>query len=427
MTEVVTEPAADPKETVTLSKGELDSLVTDKVIASIGPAIAENLKALTERQTSVMGDMLDASARKAENSKRPKGHLFARHARAMAAAHLEGHTNDPQAAIHYVKRHWGEDDPVLKGLEGTVKLKANQAGNAAQAGNLVIPEYSREFIELLRNRTVIRRHARVLPMPSGSLTMRRQTAAATAAYVGEGLNIAQSSPIVGLFSLQRKKLAGISVQSNDLVRFAGPEADAFVLDDLLAVSAIREDLAFIRGDGTEFTPAGIRNLVTSGNVNAQSATTLAGIDDDFAQAVRQVEEANVEGEERDFFWVMVPRTKWALWNAAPSTDAGARPYRDGLNMGKVLGFDVEITNQVPRNLGGGSDESETYFLHGPSLVIADTLNVQVDVFPGGAYHDGSSVVSGISTDETPIRVLREHDFNMRHVEAGSIITGVTIS
>jgi hypothetical protein len=36
------------------------------------------------------------------------------------------------------------------------------------------------------------------------------------------------------------------------------------------------------------------------------------------------------------------------------------------------------------------------------------------------------VVSGISTDETPIRVLKETDFNMRYQEAASIHTGVTI-
>jgi hypothetical protein len=53
--------------------------------------------------------------------------------------------------------------------------------------------------------------------------------------------------------------------------------------------------------------------------------------------------------------------------------------------------------------------------------------VQVDVFPGGAYQDGSVVVSGISNDETPIRIIKEMDFNMRYQEAAAVHTGVTIS
>jgi len=67
------------------------------------------------------------------------------------------------------------------------------------------------------------------------------------------------------------------------------------------------------------------------------------------------------------------------------------------------------------------------FVHSPSCLIGDSLNVQVDVFPNGAYYDGSVVVSGISTDETPIRVLREHDFAMRHDVGAAVDYNVTIA
>jgi HK97 family phage major capsid protein len=232
----------------------------------------------------------------------------------------------------------------------------------------------------------------------------------------------------------RKKLAGLTILSNDLLRYAGPEADQFVLDDLTLVMSLAEDLAFIRGDGTEYSPKGIRNLVATANVFPQTGTTLTAIDADFAKALRLLEEANVIANGADdIHWAMVPRTWFALWNASPATDAGARPYREELRMsvpganGRVLGYPVHKTNQIPKNLGGGSNESETYCLHAPSLWIADTLNLQVDVFPGGAYEDGGVVVSGISRDETVIRVMRETDFNMRHQEAATVVTGVTIA
>lgn len=136
--------------------------------------------------------------------------------------------------------------------------------------------------------------------------------------------------------------------------------------------------------------------------------------------------------EDDLHWLMVPRTYWALYNLAASTDTGARPYRDGLknaqagmDNGRLLGARVHKTNQIPKNLGGGT-ESETYLVHGPDLWIADTLNNQVDIFPGGAYYDGGVVVSGISNDETVIRLLHETDFNVRYQEAISRITAVTL-
>ncbi len=65
-------------------------------------------------------------------------------------------------------------------------------------------------------------------------------------------------------------------------------------------------------------------------------------------------------------------------------------------------------------------------IHGPSLMIADTLNTVVDVFPGGAYTDGALTVAGISTDETVVRVIRETDFNLRHQQAGAVVKDVTL-
>jgi HK97 family phage major capsid protein len=419
---------------------EFSAFLKRVVVEEAAPAMAESLKALTEAQTSIMRDMVEAAA--TSTTKWPAGIRFARMARATALAQLESKQTHPDAIKHAVKKHWGGDDEIIKGIDGALKLRnaaetkatAAQAGDAASLGNIIIPEYSREWIQLLRNRTIIRRIARVIPNPTGSLTLRRQTTSGTAYWVGEGTAILPSKPGTGLMNFLRKKLAGITIMSNDLARFAGPEADEFVLDDMLRVNALAEDLAFIRADGTEFTPKGIRNLVSSANVFAQTGTTLATVDADFAKAARLMEEANVEIQPGDLHWLMVPRTWFYLWNLAAATDTGARPYREELRMagpdasahGNILSHPVHKTNQIPKNLGGGGNESETYCVHGPSLWIADTLNVQVDVFPGGAYEDGGVVVSGISRDETPIRVLRETDFNMRHTEAGAVITGVTL-
>ncbi|MCM2258748.1 MAG: phage major capsid protein [Vicinamibacteria bacterium] len=414
---------------------EAEAFTKRLITEEVSPLLEKALKPLTEKQANVMREMLDASERERDKKNAmPKGHRFARMARAMALGRLETGQTDPEAATHAVKKRWGADDVVIKDLADAAKLKAvaAQAGDPTSLGNLVAPVWSTEFIELLRNRPTIRSIARVIPNPTGSLTMRRQTAAGVAYWVGEGINITPSKPGVGLMNFLRKKLAALCILSNDLIRYAGPEADRLVLEDLLKASALAEDLAFLRGDGTEYAPKGIRSLVEQFNssaIYAQTGTTLATVDADFSKALRLIEEANIDLEGGDeVHWVMVPRVKWALWNLAPATDTGARPYRDGINMSpaRVLGYRAHVTNQIPKNLGGGGNETETYALHGPSLMIADTLNVLTEVFPGGAYHDGSAVVSGISTDETVIRLLRETDFNMRHIAAASVIKSQTL-
>jgi hypothetical protein len=62
-------------------------------------------------------------------------------------------------------------------------------------------------------------------------------------------------------------------------------------------------------------------------------------------------------------------------------------------------------------------------------MIGDTLQTQVHVFPGGAYYDSdsSAVVSGISQDETYVRLLREHDLGMRYADGAAAIKAITVS
>lgn len=407
-----------------MNKADHDAYITAKVQEIVGSALTEGLKPLTEKQSSVMEEMLvKANAQKVAAPPKPdseKGLMFARQARAMALG-----KGDPERAKFEVKRAWGADDPIIKALDETIRLKNLTVSSAESAGNIVIPEYSQEWIDLLRNTAVVRSFARTMPMGRGAITMRKQLSAGTAYYVGEGSNITRSDQTVGKFSLSYKKLAALTVVSNDLLRQAGPEADRFVRDDLLAVAALREDLAFLRGDGTEFTPRGILNWTDSANKSNQTGTSLANYDADLALMIRTLEQNNIPLTEANGVFIGAPRTKWGLWKLAAGTDTGVRPYRTWVDQGRLMGYRALTTNQVPITVS--STQSELYFVHADSCLIGDSMNVQLDVFNNGAYHDGSVVVSGISTDETVIRLLSEHDFALRYDKAAYVLQAVTIS
>lgn len=345
----------------------------------------------------------------------------ARMVRALIAAKIGNQT--PEA----IAKSWDDAelaDEIVAARD--MQTKALAAGTLADGGALIPPEQAAEIIELLRAMSVMR--AAGVPsidMPRGKLSIGRQATAATAAYTGENTNIASSQPSLDMIELVAKKLAALVPVSNDLIRASSPSADAWVRDDLVRVLALREDLAFLRGDGTVYGPKGVRYRTASANINARtqasSANTLTTITNDLLGAMSLVDQANVP--MMGCFWVMHARTKYNLGKIRDSL--GNLIFWQDLQKGELWGWPVFVSNQIPINLGGGS-ESEVYFITGTQCIIGDHVPLMVDVFNGGTYYDSSAsaLASGISQDQTVIRGITEHDFTMRHSQAAAIITTV---
>lgn len=367
----------------------------------------------------VGGGAPDAYAKKAKHvisgdPYKGAGLKFGRFVRALAAGKQSG--RDPRV----IAKQWG--DGWLAEAIDEQEQKALAAGVISAGGAIVPDEYRAELVELLRSQSVIRAAGcPTIPMKSGSMTMPRQSAAATAAYVGENANIAISQLALEQVQLAAKKLAATTPVSNDLLRESDPSADAIIRDDLVQVMALREDLAFIRDDGTANKPKGIRYTTSTANVFAANGTpTLTTVTDELFKMVRLVKSLNV----------MLVRPAWFLTTRSAFF---IRKLRDGngnyafaaeMAQGKLLGFPYFESNQIPENLGGGTNESEVYFVEMTQMIIADQMSMEIETFPGGAYYDGSNVQSGISLDQTVVRAISKHDFGMRHTGAASVLTTV---
>ncbi|MCI0702591.1 MAG: phage major capsid protein, partial [Planctomycetia bacterium] len=346
-----------------------------------------------------------------------KGNTFARYTRALALG-----KGDPDRAAFEAGRAWGTEDSVVKALKNWREDKALTAGNPSGAGSVIPPAVAAEFIELLRGRAVVRSIARVFPMPNGNLQFRKQTAAATAAYSAESTNITASQLEVGTVNLSFKKLTALSPVSNSLLRFGAPEIDAMVREDLLAVMALKEDAAFLAGNGLSNMPLGIFGRVNAANVFADAGTTFAQQLADYTKAIKLLEEGDVDVNEDNGYFIVAPRVFWGIFGTVGTNTDG--PFMAGLQLPepRLLGHRILKTTQAKKAFAGGDATESTlgstadriYFVHAPSLVIGDSMNLQVAAFDGGAYYNGSSVVSGVSLDETVIRVISEHDFGMRH-------------
>ncbi len=333
---------------------------------------------------------------------------------------------------------YGENHPVTKAL---------QTNNGPSGGFIVPPDYMNEIIELLRPLAVVRGSMpRTIPMPRGTMTLPGQASAANASYGTEGNIIQSSQQTLNQIVASYKKLTALVPVSNDMMRYSDPAVDAFVRDDLVKVIGLREDLAFLLGDGTQATPRGYISFA-SGYASANGGTaallsttaastagvggnfiastlvyTAATVNNELTGAINKLDEVNVPDNRR--VWFMRPRT-YNFLNGLQNS-LGVYVYREELSAGKLMGYPVKKTTQIPNNYW---DPTATYkdcslivLAEMTESMIFDSMQMELTVSQDGSYINASGqTVSAFQNDQTLIRAIEEHDFQMRHDAAVAVI------
>ena len=344
---------------------------------------------------------------------------------------------------------YGEGHPVTRALG---------VSTGSGGGFLVPPDYMNEVIELLRPTSVVRSAGpRVIPMPRGTMTLPGQNSPATAAYGTEFSAIVASQQTVKQKVASFKKLTALVPVSNDMMRYAEPAVDAFVRDDLVQVIALREDLAFLLGDGTSGAPMGFTGIAnewvinqggTAGAwsstansvaaVNGTPGSTLTGQNggsfitstESYTEAtivaeltgmIQKLDSANVPDNKR--IWFFNPRTYNYLFGLLNSL--GLYVFRDELSRGTLYGYPFKKSNQIPTNIwdttGANKDCSFILLAEMTEAMIFDSMQLELAVSREGTYVDASgNTVSAFQADQTLIRAIEEHDFLLRHDSAVAI-------
>jgi HK97 family phage major capsid protein len=391
----------------TFTKDSLGPLVHEAVEAQLGKALETQTQSATSLADAVK--QLAAANTHIPAEKQDTGMLLGRMVRALAVS-----KGDPDKSIAFAKKEWGEGDPVIKALE---------AGTATSGGFIVPPNYSADIIELLTPQTIVRAMgARTMPLVNGTLQVPKITAGSTAAYIGESQDIAESQPTFGMLNMTAKKLAALVPLSNDLIRFSSPSADSIVRDDTVRAFRVKEDITFIRAQGTEFTPKGLRYWAPTANILTVNATVnLANVTEDLGKLVLALISADVGMVSPG--WMMAPRT----WNALMTVRDGNGnfAFRDEMLRGTLWGFPFRMTTQIPINLAyTGSAESEVYLVDFADVVIGEASSLTIDVSTEAAYVSSGSLVSAFSRDQTIVRVIAHHDLAVRHAESVAVLADV---
>lgn len=393
------------------------------VAAIVAKALEPLVVQLKAKATDNMGDRPVITERDVKQATEGTGLSAIRIAKAIAVVALSRAAGD-EKTIPGVLKGWGYEFEA-KAFEAE-RQKAFTSGLLTDGGSLVPQNFASEVIELLRKKTVIRRAGyRQVPLANDNLSIGRQSSASSASYDGEGVAITPSKPGTDMVQLSAKKLRSLVVISNDLIRNASISAEEFVRADMLAVMALREDLAFIRGDGTSNTPRGLRFETAAGNVFAQTAAspkapTIAEVATELNKLFFKLETNDVDAVGPRL--IISPRTKFYL---ASLRDGLNNPvYEAEIGRGTLRGVPFFTTNQIPENLGGTTDESEIYYYETDCLMIGDAMSMELTVVPNGTYEESGSTKSGLSRDETVMRVISKHDSRLRHNVAAAVVTGV---
>lgn len=313
-----------------------------------------------------------------------------------------------RALLHARKHGTDVIDNLRKWDKGDL-VKALGEDQIATGGALVPQTIADEIVGLLYAQTVVRRlGAMTVPMPNGSLSIPYVATGASANYVGENQNITKSEETTGMLDLQARKLAVIVPVSNELLDDSSGAADAMIQTDIVNAAKVREDLAFIRGDGTANTPKGQRNWAIAANVFATAGTSLANKITDLSTAMGKLEDLDIPLLKPA--WMLNPRTKRNIMFQVDSN--GNFVFKEEMARGELLGFPFAFTTSIPKNLSG--TETEIYFTDYASQMIGETMDMKVEVFDGAAYYDGSAMQSGVSRDQSVIRLLMRHDYGSRY-------------
>lgn len=401
----------------------MESLTKDKLEGIIKGVVGEQFAEMRKENEAKNTEFIEkVFARLAPAEAKPEPTEKGFHAAAFIMA-LAGGQGDPVKAKAFAEANFTNDGGIGERVSKALSTTPGSAG-----GVFVPADWMDEVLGLLRNKSAVRQMgARTVPMPNGNITMTKQTASSIAEYVGENMGQKASQPAFGTMSLVFKKLRVTVPLSNELIAFSKPNALEMVRDDIVSAMRLKEDSAFLRGLGTQFSPRGLRYWTPAANIIPANVTVnLANVTADLAKPILQLEYANVAFSRPG--WIMNPRTAAYLMTVRDANGnfafRGEMASRPGIN-GTLWGFPYVTTNQVPRTLGAGTNESEIYFADFADVIIGESSDVQVDVSKEAAYLDESgNLVSAFSNDQTIVRAIARHDLGVRYDESLTVLTGV---
>ena len=318
-----------------------------------------------------------------------KGQAFTRYVMALACS-----KGNLVQAVEIAKRWHNETPEVVEVLRAAVA--AGTTTDPAWAAPLVNYQVmASEFIELLRAETILGRLTGYRSVPF-NIKIPRQTAGATANWVGEGLSKPVSRLVFDQVTLPWAKIAVICVITHELARFSNPSAEQLVRDDLIATIAEFMDKQFIDPAVVEVAALKPASITNAAAVHAGCRQTVTGVTNALAAAMLAMTSPPNNIPLRRPVWLMPPGIAMTLAVLRTATDIFAFPTMQQ-SPPTLMGIPVVVS---------GNMVNEIVLLEQSEMMVADDGQTHDRHFPGSVAANGYG--AGDAACAADLAVAAEH-------------------
>lgn len=272
------------------------------------------------------------------------------------------------------------------------KAKGQSVGTSNQGGILVPTTISQSIQDKLEYVSPMRRIATVINNMPAKLVLNTGSLPTTY-WVAEGAPITESGVTFTQTTLEPHKAAGLDKFTSEVLADAAinPSIQNYVEDRFVLSLALLENAAFVNGDGTG-KPYGFRSSAITPASVAQAGANLA-----YGDLVALKYKLNTAYRETGVF--VMPSA--AIQAIEKLTDTSGRPiYRESIAVdapATLLGRPVYIVDEIPANLGAGTNETEIWYGNFKQFFIGDRGGLRVDL---------GTDADDFSRDKISLRVIK---------------------
>lgn len=257
-------------------------------------------------------------------------------------------------------------DYEAKGIEwredAELKTKAQTVGTSGQGGYLVPTILRDSIIEKLYYISPMRQLSTVINDMPAILDMPYDNALPTTYWVGEGVAITESGATFAKKTLTPFKLAGLDKFTSEVLAdtVTNPALQQVVEDRFVTSIALAENAAFVSGDGSSkpygFRSSDITPTTVTGNTTAGNLAFTDLLNQKYSLSTAYRPQA---------VWVTSSK---GLQLIQSIKDSNGRPVYlpgvaglDGNVRDMFMGQPVYVVDEIPTNLGTGTNETELWY------------------------------------------------------------------
>ena len=242
---------------------------------------------------------------------------------------------------------------------------------ASSALGAILPTpISNQIIDLARNAsTVIRAGAVTVPMTTATLKLARMTGDVTAAWYAEAGAISESDATLDSVTLTARKMACMVRINREILEDSSPGVDGIIRNSVAQAMALELDRVALVGTGTAPQPRGLQN------VSGINTVTSVGTPADYGKFLDAIFEVRLDNFEPNAVINSV-RTAKTLAKLFTGISSDKTPLMMPSDYSALTRF---ASNQIPVNLGVGTNESLAFVGKFDELMIGLRQNIIIEV------------------------------------------------